>query len=31
MGFTELGNIAFEDVLPSEWYYDEVRKAASAG
>jgi hypothetical protein len=31
MGFTELGNIAFEDVLPSAWYYDEVRKAASAG
>jgi hypothetical protein len=31
MGFTELGNIGFEDVLPDDWYYDEVRKAASAG
>ncbi|MDR2087883.1 MAG: S-layer homology domain-containing protein, partial [Clostridiales Family XIII bacterium] len=31
MGFTELGNIAFLDVSPNDWYYDEVRKAASAG
>ncbi|MDR2354968.1 MAG: S-layer homology domain-containing protein [Clostridiales Family XIII bacterium] len=31
MGYTALGNIAFADVSPSEWYYNEVRKAAAAG
>ncbi|MDR1134756.1 MAG: S-layer homology domain-containing protein [Clostridiales Family XIII bacterium] len=31
MGFTDLGNIAFNDVPYNEWYYDEVRKAAAAG
>jgi hypothetical protein len=31
MGYTALGNIAFNDVLSHQWYYDEVRKAAAAG
>ncbi|MDR0570617.1 MAG: S-layer homology domain-containing protein [Clostridiales Family XIII bacterium] len=31
MSYNSLGNIAFQDVTPDAWYYDEVRKAAAAG